>query len=140
MGNGVSVAKRRRSQRANSPSPEEGSAPPPAKARTFFPPVAINEAESTPDLRIFSENSPVAAYGEGCECLQPDERFEQVIIRHSVANLSHLRRTDCRCCVMRTNTQVYTVGRRLGSGAFSVVHTCVHKKTGAEFAVKIVDR
>jgi serine/threonine protein kinase len=41
---------------------------------------------------------------------------------------------------MRSLQQVYTVGRRLGSGAFSVVHTCVHKKTGAEFAVKIVDR
>jgi len=34
--------------------------------------------------------------------------------------------------------EVYTVGKELGSGAFSVVKSCTHKETGEEFAVKII--
>jgi len=33
---------------------------------------------------------------------------------------------------------VYDIGKELGSGAFSIVKSCRHKKTGEEFAVKII--
>merc|ERR1712137_1470523 len=33
---------------------------------------------------------------------------------------------------------VYTVGKELGSGAFSVVKSCTHKATGLEYAVKVI--
>ncbi|CAM9191026.1 unnamed protein product [Chrysoparadoxa australica] len=36
--------------------------------------------------------------------------------------------------------QLYQVGEKLGSGAFSVVHACRHTLTNEEFAVKIVNR
>ncbi|KAG5190594.1 kinase-like domain-containing protein [Tribonema minus] len=36
--------------------------------------------------------------------------------------------------------QVYTLGPRLGAGAFSVVHKCLNKRDGREYAVKIVDK
>lgn len=35
--------------------------------------------------------------------------------------------------------EVYSMGKMLGSGAFSVVHTCYHKKRGTGYAVKIID-
>mmetsp|Transcript_21082 Transcript_21082/g.41166 ORF Transcript_21082/g.41166 Transcript_21082/m.41166 type:complete len:752 (-) Transcript_21082:51-2306(-) len=34
----------------------------------------------------------------------------------------------------------YSVGETLGEGAFGVVATCIHRRTGKEYAVKMVDR
>lgn len=34
----------------------------------------------------------------------------------------------------------YSVGEAIGSGAFGVVHTCTHRTTGEEVAVKLVDK
>lgn len=34
----------------------------------------------------------------------------------------------------------YTIGRELGTGRFSVVCECVHKITGVQYAVKIIDK
>ena len=34
----------------------------------------------------------------------------------------------------------YVIGKQLGSGRFSRVCECVHKKTGQHFAVKIIDK
>merc|ERR1712125_271908 len=40
--------------------------------------------------------------------------------------------------VAKSIDDVYTIGKELGSGAFSVVKACTHKESGEEFAVKII--
>ena len=34
----------------------------------------------------------------------------------------------------------YEIGKQLGEGRFSIVKSCIHKKTGVERAVKIIDK
>ena len=36
--------------------------------------------------------------------------------------------------------QEYSVGESIGEGAFGVVYACTHRSTGAQVAVKMVDK